>query len=139
MAPARVTTEVATIVHVRDGGCIAPRVGGSSNDCWGRDRLEHVKSEARMGVRAESDPMHLVVLCQGHTEDGMKGGYVWCTDADNRAACRRHLATFYPCGCSCKCHWWQHDRRWPGPCAVCCEPGDDCECGRALSAAGYTT
>ena len=31
-------------------------------DCWGRLRLEHVKSEPRMGVRAESDMAHLVTL-----------------------------------------------------------------------------
>ena len=44
-----------------------------------------------MGVRAESDMAHLVTLCQGHTEDGMRAGYVWCTDKLNRQAMRKYL------------------------------------------------
>ena len=88
----RVTEEVAQLVFARDGGCMAPRLGGSRQDCFGRDRLEHVKDEPRMGRRAPSDPEHLVVLCAGHTEDGMRAGYVWATDHKNREAMRDYLA-----------------------------------------------
>ncbi len=88
----RVTEETAQLVFARDGGCMAPRLGGSRNDCWGRDRLEHVKDEPRMGRRAPSDPAHLVVLCQGHTEDGMRAGFVWATDRKNRERMREYLA-----------------------------------------------
>lgn len=77
-----VTHERAIEVFTLDGGCIAPRLGGSFLDCWGRDRIEHVKVAPRMGKRGEL----LVTLCQGHTEDGMKGGFVWCTKAENRRA-----------------------------------------------------
>jgi hypothetical protein len=54
-------------------------------------RIEHVKREPRAGRRGEL----LGTLCQGHTEDGMKAGYIWCTDAVNREAMRRHLVKFY--------------------------------------------
>lgn len=37
------------------------------------------------------------------------------------------------CGCECNCHRQETEPDWPGPCAACCEPGDDCECGRALA------
>ena len=37
------------------------------------------------------------------------------------------------CGCYCDCHENEHLRDWPGPCSGCCEPGDKCACGRALS------
>jgi hypothetical protein len=33
----------------------------------------------------------LGTLCEGHTEPGMKAGYVWCTDAANRRRMRDHL------------------------------------------------
>ncbi len=79
-----VTPERALEVFALDGGCMAPRLGGSFLDCWGRNRIEHVKLEPRMGRRGEL----LVTLCSGHTEDGMKGGYVWCTAAENRQAMR---------------------------------------------------
>jgi hypothetical protein len=82
---------VALFVLRRDNGCVAPRLGGSYLDCWGRNRLEHVKDEPRMGRRAPSDPAHLVTLCQGHTEDGMRGGKVWATDKANRQAMREYL------------------------------------------------
>jgi hypothetical protein len=62
-------------------------------DCWGRNRLEHVKRDLRMGRRAESVPECLVTLCEGHTEPGMRGGYVWCTDKQNRIAMREYLRT----------------------------------------------
>ena len=87
-----VTPEVALAVLARDAGCVAPRLGGSFMDCAGRNRLEHVKDEPRMGRRAPSDPAHLVTLCEGHTEPGMRAGYVWCTDRKNRAAMRDYLA-----------------------------------------------
>ena len=86
--------EVARYVLERDRGCVAPRLGGTSMDCFGRSRLEHVQDGyGRMGRRAPSDPAHLVTLCSGHTEDGMRGGgYVWCTDKKNRQAMRDYLA-----------------------------------------------
>lgn len=56
-------------------------------DCWGRNRIEHVKREARMGVRGDL----LGTLCEGHTEPGMRAGYVWATDRHNRRAMRDHL------------------------------------------------
>ena len=82
-----VTEERAREVFTRDGGCLAPRLGGSAMDCWGRNRIEHVKVTPRMGRRGEL----LGTLCQGHTEDGMRQGYVWCTDAENRRRMREHL------------------------------------------------
>ena len=90
-----VTPELrARRVQADDGKCVAPRLGGTSLDCWGRNRIEHVKDHPRMGVRAESDMAHLVTLCQGHTEDGMRAGYVWATDRENRDAMRRYLRGF---------------------------------------------
>ena len=86
-----VSPELALAVLRRDGGCVAPRLGGSAMDCWGRDRIEHVKAEPRMGKRAEPQADRLVTLCEGHTEPGMRAGYVWCTAKENRAAMRRYL------------------------------------------------
>jgi hypothetical protein len=68
-------------------------LGGSFADCWGRNRIEHVKAESRLGVRAEARADRLLTLCEGHTEPGMKAGYVWCTDRVNREACREYLAS----------------------------------------------
>ena len=82
-----VPATVALMVFARDGGCLAPRLGGSMMDCWGRLRIEHVKREARMGRRGEL----LGTLCEGHTEPGMRAGYVWCTDRTNRERMRRYL------------------------------------------------
>ncbi len=82
-----VTAERAIAVFTRDGGCLAPRLGGSELDCWGRNRIEHVKREPRMGKRGDL----LGTLCQGHTEDGTRAGYCWATDAVNRQAMRQHL------------------------------------------------
>lgn len=82
-----VTPTEAVRVFARDGGCLAPQLGGSAMDCFGRLRIEHVKREPRMGRRGEL----LGTLCEGHTEDGMRAGYVWCTDAVNRRAMRAHL------------------------------------------------
>lgn len=87
----KVTPAVALEVLNRDSGCIAPRLGGTTMDCFGRNRLEHVKDEPRMGRRAPSDPAHLVTLCEGHTETGMRAGYVWATDKRNREAMREYL------------------------------------------------
>lgn len=89
-----VTNAVALFVLTRDAGCIAPRLGGTVMDCWGRNRLEHVKAEPRMSSRAPSCPCALLTLCEGHTEPGMRRGYVWATDRENRAACRALLQTF---------------------------------------------
>jgi hypothetical protein len=82
-----VPATVALTIFARDGGCLAPRLGGSIMDCWGRLRIEHVKREPRMGRRGDL----LGTLCEGHTEPGMRAGYVWCTDAVNRRAMREHL------------------------------------------------
>ena len=96
MSRARVSPELALAVFARDQGCLAPRLGGSFHDCWGRNRIEHVKAEPRMGKRAEARMDRLATLCEGHTEPGMKAGYIWCTDRVNRAAMRDHLRTLYP-------------------------------------------
>lgn len=87
----RVAGTTAIAVFTRDGGCLAPRLGGTEHDCWGRLRIEHVKREPRMGARGDM----LGTLCQGHTEDGMRAGYVWCTDSRNREAMREYLLKFY--------------------------------------------
>jgi hypothetical protein len=89
----RVTPERAAEVFARDGyGCMAPRLGGTSMDCWGRNRIEHVKREQRMSRRGDL----LVTLCQGHTEDGMRAGYIWCTDAENRRRLRDYALSYEP-------------------------------------------
>ncbi len=88
----RVTPETALFVLQRDQGCMAPRLGGSFMDCAGRDGLEHVQDGyGRMGRRAPSDAAHLVTLCDGHREPGMKAGRVWCTTHENREAMREYL------------------------------------------------
>jgi hypothetical protein len=92
----RVSAELALAVFRRDIGCVAPRLGGSSHDCWGRNRIEHVKLEPRMGKRAEPRMDRLVTLCEGHTEPGMRAGYVWCTAKENREAMREYLRSFLP-------------------------------------------
>lgn len=87
-----VTPETRLWVFARDGGCVAPRLGGSFHDCWGRLTLEHVKDQPRMGVRAPSDMAHLVTLCEGHTEPGMRAGRAWNLNRENRARVREYLA-----------------------------------------------
>jgi hypothetical protein len=82
-----VTPEMAAETFARDKGCIAPRLGAES-PCWGRLTIEHVKRELRMGKRGDL----LVSLCEGHTEPGMKAGFQWNTNADNRAKVRDYLA-----------------------------------------------
>jgi hypothetical protein len=91
MSSERVSHVLAVYIFQRDGGCVAPRLGGTAMDCWGRNRIEHVKAEPRMGRRAEARPDRLVTLCEGHTEPGMKAGRVWCTDKANRQAMREYL------------------------------------------------
>lgn len=83
----KVTPERAREVFARDGGCLAPRLGGSSLDCWGEDGIEHVKRKARMGKRGDL----LGTLCEGHREPGMRAGFIWCTNAENRRRMREHL------------------------------------------------
>jgi hypothetical protein len=89
-----VTPELREAVFARDEGCVAPRLGGSSLDCWGRNRIEHVKAEPRMGVRAEARLERLVTICEGHSEPGMRAGRVWCTQRENREAMREYLRGF---------------------------------------------
>ncbi|HCO01857.1 MAG TPA: hypothetical protein DIT48_00565 [Actinobacteria bacterium] len=87
-----VTAAMRLRVFARDRGCVAPLLGGSVMDCFGRLTLEHVKGELRMGVRAPSDMAHLVTLCQGHTEDGRRAGFQWNTVKENRLLVREYLA-----------------------------------------------
>ena len=83
-----VTPEEAMRVFRLDAGCVAPRLGGSAMDCWGRNRIEHVQEGyGRMGKRGTL----LATLCEGHTEPGMRAGYVWCTDATNRQKLRDYI------------------------------------------------
>ena len=70
--------------------CVAPLIDAKREDCWGRTTLDHIKEEPRAGVRAPSDPFHLVSVCQGHSEDGMKAGYQWNTA--HRPELREHIA-----------------------------------------------
>lgn len=80
----------------RDDGCVAPRLGGSFHDCWGRVTLAHVKEEQRLGLRAPSDCAHLASVCEGHAEAGARAGYCWVTDARNIELLRGYLASLYP-------------------------------------------
>jgi hypothetical protein len=89
-----VSPELAAAVFARDGDCIAPRLGGTSMDCWGERGIEHVKREPRMGKRAEPEMGCLITLCDGHREPGMRGGFVWATARENREACREYLRGF---------------------------------------------
>lgn len=99
-------------IFARDGGCIAPRLGGTAADCWGRLQIEHVKRELRASKRAESIAACLVTLCDGHTEPGRRAGRQWNTAKVNRARVREylrtvedpenpHLAHVDPCGPTC--------------------------------------
>lgn len=92
--PPRVPPKVALEVLERDKGCVAPRLGGSFMDCWGRNTIAHVKVAPRMGRKAEPLAGRLVTICQGHMEDGTKGGYCWVTDAANIAKLRDYLEKF---------------------------------------------
>jgi hypothetical protein len=61
-----VTHDVALTVLQRDSGCVAVALGEAPSTCGGRLTLDHVKDQPRMGVRAPSDPAHLVALCENH-------------------------------------------------------------------------
>lgn len=75
--------------------CIAPRIDRNRiPPCSGELTLDHVKAKPRFGVRAESDPQHLVTVCDGHSERGARGGHQWNTG--NRDLERAWLARFYP-------------------------------------------
>lgn len=88
-------SDVALYVLTRDGGCLAPRLGGTFMECWGRNRIEHVHADyGQAGRRAPDCPCSTMTLCEGHTEPGMKAGYVWCTDHRNRDECRAYLHDF---------------------------------------------
>jgi hypothetical protein len=87
----KVSPGLRLAVFARDGGCMAPSLGGDVMDCWGRLTAEHVKSELRAAKRAESDMAHLIALCEGHTEPGAKGGRQWNTAKQNRTAVRGYL------------------------------------------------
>lgn len=50
---------------------------GLFGSCWGRWQLDHVKDRARLGLRAKSDLAHLMSICDGHCEPGMRAGLVW--------------------------------------------------------------
>ena len=93
-----VPAKLALAVFARDRGCLAPQLSGAieAQSCWGRLRIEHVKEAPRMGVRAEPRMDRLATLCEGHTEPGMKAGYVWCTAKENRELLRAYLAAFSP-------------------------------------------
>ena len=69
-----VTPAVRSTVLRRDGECLEYKRNpahvcrdrwGASHAAWALDllTLEHVKDQPRMGVRAPSDPAHLVALC----------------------------------------------------------------------------
>jgi hypothetical protein len=92
-----VSPDLARAVFYRDGfDCMAPRLGGSSMDCFGELGIEHVKAELRMGKRAEPRMDRLISLCEGHREPGMRGGRVWATAKQNREACRDYLRRMHP-------------------------------------------
>lgn len=94
MSQGDIPAEVVLEVFARDDGCVATRLGGTAMDCWGRNGIEHVKKDPRMGVRAEPLTERLLTLCEGHREQGMRAGYVWATDAKNRRLCRGYLAVW---------------------------------------------
>lgn len=91
-----VTPAVRQEVLTRDGWrCIAPRIDRNQiGPCSGELTLDHVKSRPRFGVRAESDPQHLVTVCDGHSERGARAGYQWNTSS--RDLERAWLRRFYP-------------------------------------------
>lgn len=91
-----VTPAVRYEVFARDGWrCIAPRIDRNKlNPCGGELTLDHVKTTLRFGRRAESDPRHLVTVCDNHSERGARAGFQWNTA--NRDLERAWLAQFYP-------------------------------------------
>jgi hypothetical protein len=76
----RVTPELHAAILGRDGACVLWKLDPTHvcHDAWGQEHdatavwmlsLEHVKDEPRMGVRAPSDPQHLVAMCYGSNLD----------------------------------------------------------------------
>lgn len=94
----QVSPELAQAVFARDGGCVAPRLGGSEMDCFGRAQIAHVKVQPRMSKRAEPQMDRLVEICDGHSEVGMRAGYVWVTDKHNIEKMRQYLREKHPNG-----------------------------------------
>lgn len=62
-------------VLIRDGACVGPRVG-MITPCQGSIELDHVRASHGMGMKSETTPGNLVVLCGLHhrmkTADGRK-------------------------------------------------------------------
>lgn len=94
-----VTPEVRVEVLRRDHKCFLSRIEPSHGcrDQWGdphspyatdRLTLDHVKRQARMGVRAPSDAAHLLAMCHG-ANVGVPSRAV-------REAERSYLAELYP-------------------------------------------
>lgn len=65
-----VTPDLRLRVLLRDHGCVAVLLGEGPESCRGRLTLDHVKSQPRMGKRAESTAERLVTLCEHHHLDG---------------------------------------------------------------------
>lgn len=75
--------------------CMAPVLDPlGSGPCSGPLTLDHVHHMAGgiKGVRAPSDPRHLVSLCRGHHLDS-RAGHIWATA--NRPLLRRYLEIVY--------------------------------------------
>ncbi len=62
--------------------------------CSGPWHLDHVKDDPMMGRKAPDDEWHLVSLCAGHDERGMRAGFVWCSA--NRDKERTYLREHRP-------------------------------------------
>ncbi len=89
----KVGPEEAAHVLKRDGGCIVPRVDPEAWPCSGRITLDHVQEDyGKMGDRAKSDRYHLVSVCEGHSEKGMRAGRQWNTSKEGRRHEREYLA-----------------------------------------------
>src|SRR5687768_8420562 len=56
---------VRNYVRARDNGCVGRRLG-FPGECWGGLELDHVRSSGGMGLKSESVPTNLVVLCSAH-------------------------------------------------------------------------
>lgn len=83
-----VTPSTRLAVLLRDGGCLAVRIGHQDPaDCAGPLTLDHVKDAPRMGKRAPSDAAHLASVCRGHHIDTG-----WATA--NRPLLREYLRGF---------------------------------------------
>ena len=59
--------------------CPAWVMDPDASPCAGSWKLDHVKEELRLGVKAEDDIDHLIALCAVHDERGMRAGYQWNT------------------------------------------------------------